>query len=94
MSKRAEQKALKAYPVQGRWIGNQYGDWEEDTNRVYRNVFLDGYEQAEKDLELTADDVKNIFNRVRDEQIKHSATEGCYQEVADWFNKQRNDTRD
>ena len=50
MSKRAEEKALKAYPVQGMWVGNQYGGWDEDINRVYRNAFLQGYEQAEKDI--------------------------------------------
>ena len=50
MSKRAEQKALKEYPVQGMWVGNQYGDWDEDINRVYRNAFLQGYEQAEQDI--------------------------------------------
>ena len=50
MSKRAEQAALKAYPIHGEWVGNQYGGWDEDINRVYRNAFLQGYEQAEKDI--------------------------------------------
>ena len=50
MSKRAKEAAMNAYPVQGMWVGNQYGDWDEDINRVYRNAFLQGYAQAEKDI--------------------------------------------
>lgn len=50
MSKRAEEAAMKAYPIQGDWVGNKYRDWDEDINRVHRNVFLQGYEQAEKDI--------------------------------------------
>ena len=49
MSKRTE-AALKAYPVQGRWVGNQYGGWDSDINRTERYAFLKGYEQAEKDI--------------------------------------------
>ena len=49
MSKRAEEAALKAYPVYGKWIGNQYGDWDNDINSTLRKVYLQGYEQAEKD---------------------------------------------
>lgn len=50
MSKRAEEAALKAYPIKGDWVGNQYGEWDNDINRPKRNTFLQGYEQAEKDL--------------------------------------------
>ena len=49
MSNKAEDAALKAYPIKGEWVGNQYGEWDNDINRPKRNVFLQGYEQAEKD---------------------------------------------
>lgn len=52
-------------------------------------TFLEGYQEAEQDHSLTAEDVKAIFNKVRDEQFKYCATEGYYQEVADWFNEKR-----
>ena len=45
---RAEEAALKAYPIKGEWVGNQYGEWDNDINRPKRNAFLQGYEQAEK----------------------------------------------
>lgn len=91
---RAEQAAMKAYPED--WQAGYFDDPDEvrDDNEEAREYFQQGYGQAEKDLALTADDVKNIFNKVRDKQVKYCATEGCYQEVADWFNKQRNDTRE
>ena len=48
-----------------------------------------GYMQAQKDLALTKEDVRAIFNLVRELQVKYYATEGCLQEVADIFNGQR-----
>ena len=47
---RAEEAAMKAYPIKGKWVGNQYGEWDNDINGPNRNAFLQGYEQAEKDL--------------------------------------------
>lgn len=48
---RAEEAALKVYPIQGEWVGNQYGEWDGDKNQELRKAFLQGYEQAEKDIE-------------------------------------------
>ena len=50
MSKRAEESSLEAYPITGKWIGNQYGEWDPDINRTLRAAHQQGYEQAEKDL--------------------------------------------
>ena len=46
---RAEERALEAYPITGKWIGNQYGEWNPDINRTLRAAHQQGYEQAEKD---------------------------------------------
>lgn len=59
MSKKAEEKALEAYPVEEMWVGNQYGG-PEDVNASFRRGYREGYEQAEKDLALTWEDVKRI----------------------------------
>ena len=88
MSNRAKAAALKAYPVHSVLIlparrGGYYAD-----NHL-RDGFVKGYEQAEKDLALTKDDVWCIFNLVRELQTKYPATEGCLQDVADIFNEQR-----
>ena len=50
MNKRAQKEALKAYPIHGEWIGNQYGEWDNDINSQKRKIYQDGYEQAEKDI--------------------------------------------
>ena len=47
---RAEKVALKAYPIQGEWVGNQYGEWDGDKNQELRKAFLQGYELNEKDI--------------------------------------------
>ena len=46
-------------------------------------------EQAKKDHALTKDDVWRIFDLVRELQTKYTSTDGCLQEVADIFNKER-----
>lgn len=60
MSKSAEEAALKAYPVQMTPLNYQdlieeYGGKTEiDINTYARRLFLEGYEQAEKDLTFIA----------------------------------------
>lgn len=78
---RAEQAVIEKYYPHGTFDG-ELGD-------SLRAACIVGYAQAELDLVLTAEDVKAIFNKVRDEQFQHCVTEGCYQKVADWFNKKR-----
>jgi len=58
MSK-AEERALEAYPVKEEWVGNQYGG-PEDVNKISREKYTEGYHQAEKDLELSWKDIKEI----------------------------------
>jgi hypothetical protein len=55
MSKRAEQKALEAYPV---LFSERDGYPSPMPDR--RNAFVKGYEQAEKDLALTWEDIRAI----------------------------------
>lgn len=66
MSKRAEEAALKRFPEEMTRIPYQdlieaFGGKEYvDFNSMPRGYFQLGYEQAEKDLELTWEDVKKI----------------------------------
>lgn len=48
MSKRAEEAALKAYPVANTW--SPFGPLPVDQNEVARYRYRQGYEQAEKDI--------------------------------------------
>ena len=83
MSKKAIERAERAYPsVNGSgWFG---------ASCFKREVFIEGYEQAEKDLELTWQDIKRIVNiaddmidlDVRDELPERCKTEqGYYEEI-------------
>ena len=99
MSKRSEEAALKAYPpkfTEGKRHARRVQSPNTDTHAPIRTIFLKGYEQAEKDLALTKEDlellhtflyaVKNnkqgcfTFTRLSDEQ---------YREVLRRFNEQR-----
>lgn len=84
MSKRAEERALEFYPEK---------DYNKEPNylhtcdskmldKVYREVFILGYKQAEQDLALTAEDVSCIIH-LADQFGKD------YQRIADVFNKDR-----
>lgn len=58
MSK-AEDRALEAYPI----VISQHSDncKEYDSNESDRLTFIEGYQQAEKDLELTVEDIVHII---------------------------------
>ena len=59
MSKRAEEAALKAYPEETRFI-------RDYSQLAKRQIYQQGYEQAEKDLALTPEDVQTIDDIIVD----------------------------
>lgn len=87
MSKRAEQKAIERYPITA-----------ENGERAFlaRGFFVKGYEQAEKDLALTPEDIKRIVD-LYDECLRLTFEEGkpayesdeFYEEVLRRFLEQR-----
>lgn len=94
MSK-AEDRALEAYPKETRDIGGIVVDIGHP--QYMRDLFIEGYHQAEKDLELTWEDIRKlyiIFAEV-DTEIELCKTDikaetlGYYKEVLKRFNKER-----
>lgn len=59
---KAERRAIEAYPVNIREMEAGMGGLTlpYDANKFSREKFQEGYEQAEKDLALTWEDVKEI----------------------------------
>lgn len=91
MSK-AEDRALEAYPST-----SHYWNAEPDRNAEAREFYIQGYHQAEKDLELTWKDLALIrlaFDATED-NINHGClkispmTKEYYEEVLKRFNKER-----
>ena len=74
MSK-AEDRALEAYPVL--MCYNDFQMVEEDINKPLREIYQEGYHQAEKDLELTWEDIKTI-DKLLNQCVDYS---NPYQEV-------------
>lgn len=82
MSKRAEEMALKAFPE---IEGNSFDEDLENTfNKYRREGFINGYEQAEKDLALTCEDVAYIVDTFY--IVEGSVKEKC-EEVLRRFNE-------
>lgn len=65
MSK-AEEKSLIAYPKKIEWVGNQWDGAPFDVNSEKRFGYQQGYHQAEKDLELTWEDIRIILDAEND----------------------------
>ena len=87
MSKIAEEAALKAYPE--KWFRDIDGD-SYDCNRCERCAYQEGYEQAEKNLALTWEDMKLIDELFTEMAFSepNDSTE-WYQELANRFNEKR-----
>ncbi len=86
MSKRAEQKALEAYPD-----FSPDGKWQQ-SRRYERIIYKNGYEQAEKDLELTWGDMQLIWrlcDTLNSEQPNLCSSKDFFTEVLDRFNKSK-----
>jgi hypothetical protein len=60
MSK-AEERALEKYPKKIEWVGNQWNGAPFDVNSESRVAYKQGYEQAQKDLQLTWEEVLKRF---------------------------------
>jgi hypothetical protein len=92
MSK-AKEKALRVYPIK---IAERDG---YDENLRERKGFVKGYHQAEKDLELTWEDIPKIFQISEElktswwfrdnEQTKLIGTQVFWEEVLKRFNEER-----
>lgn len=74
MSK-AKERAQAVYPTWRNGIGDEFS-----SNSAYYG-FIEGYHQAEKDLELTVDDIKDI-DRLLNQCVDYS---NPYQEVLKRF---------
>ena len=85
MSK-AEQRALEAYPKETRDITGFVVDVGHP--QYIRDFYIEGYQQAEKDNELTWKDIKVIEKLLGFDNIIESPKE-YYQEVLKRFNKER-----
>ena len=99
MSK-AEDRALEAYPKETRDITGFVVDIGHP--QYMRDLYIEGYKQAEKDLELTWEDMREfyiIFAEV-DTEIELCKTDiqaetiGYYQEVLERFKEQRDEKTD
>lgn len=94
---KAEEKALEAYSEL--LSGNIFGPLPVDLNKACREKYQEGYEQAEKDLELTWEDIKKISKVIDimiDDDIKGEipeewSDEEYYKEVLRRFNKTKNE---
>ena len=100
MSKRAEKRALGAYPVNMTPLNYQDlielfgGKTEIDVNTYPRRLFQDGYEQAEKDLALTWEDMAKIDALILDTNNEFAvdysnkiSRQQFYEEVLKRFNE-------
>lgn len=104
MSK-AEERALEAYPEDiEEFVDVNCVQSVVDNNSWQRTIFLEGYRQAEKDLELTWEDIPKILSIseqlktswwFRDnEQTKQIGTQVFWEEVLKKFKDLKNENQE
>ena len=88
MSK-SEAAALVAYPVKMGTFYESDVHYNADLNKANRLKFIEGYEQAEKDLALSWEDMRTIFSIVGRVSEKHlfdgTSDQEVYEEVLKEF---------
>ena len=85
MSK-AEERAFEVYPPKLVTYSDLFGEEALDDNGLKRTIFIEGYHQAEKDLELTYDDICEIME-IREDVLEMDSYENLYEEVLNRFNE-------
>ena len=94
---KAEEAALRAYPPTfsfGKKDAKRIQAESVDTHQPIRTIFIRAYEQAEKDLALTWEDVAKIDAIIMDvnnefaiDNSKEMSSQKFYKEVLKRFNK-------
>ena len=82
MSKRAYIAALKAFPpkfTSPKRYAKRVQSEKVDTHATIRHFYQEGYEQAEKDLALTWEDVRTILDKEND--ILHECNDNAQQVI-------------
>lgn len=90
MSKKAEERAFEAYPPSINEHSVEEGfDWNEE----YRDVFQQGYEVAEKDLELTIEDVREIIHiyEITADLLGDELTDDNTQRILNEYNRRKHE---
>ena len=88
MSK-AEDRALEAYPKDiEEYVGVNGVKSVVDNNSWQRTIFIKGYHQAEKDLELTVEDIMKL-DALLIEMWNKPSNEAKYQEVLKRFKERK-----
>ena len=90
MSK-AEQRALEAYPKDiEEYVDINGMKSVVDNNSWQRAIFLKGYHQAEKDLELSWEDIEKVCLIAKEvHQFRGFWSESVYQEVLKRYNERK-----
>ena len=87
---RAEERALEAYPKAENKVWNSaFGTFEFDENGGRREGFIKGYEQAEKDLTLTWEDIRLIDALICTTASSNKVGKELYEEVLQKFNESK-----
>lgn len=99
---KAEERALEAYPptfTSGKRYAKRVQSEKVDTHAPIRSIFIKGYEQAEKDLALTWENIQRIVTiadllmtkeRMQNEFNKlFISPEAYYTEILNRFNKSK-----
>ena len=85
MSK-AEDRAIEKYPIE---MYEEVGWRCVDKNTHKRQYFIEGYHQAEKDLALTWEDMRDIYDLAYNLRFPHKKQKEFFEEVLKRFKERK-----
>ena len=82
---KAAKKALEKFPI---LFSERMGYDKINLQQERRNAYKKGYQQAEKDLELTYDDICEIME-IREDVLEMDSYENLYEEILKRFKEKK-----
>ena len=82
---KAAKKALEKFPI---LFSERMGYDKTNLQQERRNAYEKGYQQAEKDLELTYDDICEIME-IREDVLEMDSYENLYEEILKRFKERK-----
>ena len=86
---RAKEKSLEKYPYKEGYDVELPYPSTYDENKDQREAFIEGYHQAEKDLALTWEDMRDIYDLAYNLRFPHKKQKEFFEEVLKRFKERK-----
>lgn len=97
MEDKAKQRAMEAYPpkfTEQKRYSKRVQSEKIDVHRPVRTVYIKGYHQAEKDNELTWEDMRKLYDLAYNLRFPHKKQKEFFEEVLKRFKERKDGSKE